>query len=403
MCITLASSAMAQSDAPVRQQFDIALSELLDDGGKVLLPGDFSGSIDPTGYVMVHDPGKATRFVQADGLDGRQSQAASSRLGCTGSLNVRVSAMAAVAGELFVGGFFSDCDFEVTANIARFDPATGEFSPLGDGVSSVVRTLAVIGTDLYVGGEFIEAGGVIARNIAVYDTTQSGNAGWSPLGSGVNGTVRALVVIGSDLYVGGSFTAASGVIDPPVPANSIIKYDTTQTDDAGWSALGSGTNTSVFALAVIGSEHYVGGNFEQAGAVAATSIAVYDTTQTGNAGWSTVGSGSSFEVFENIEALTTIGTDLYVGGSFGEQGGVGLNIAVFDTNQSDDSGWSLLGNGPDPFTIGGTVSDLSGSGLVLQNNGGDDLPLGAEVRSPLQPHWMTAVPIASPLLASRSA
>jgi trimeric autotransporter adhesin len=30
------------------------------------------------------------------------------------------------------------------------------------------------------------------------------------------------------------------------------------------------------------------------------------------------------------------------------------------------------------FTIGGQVSDLSGSGLVLQNNGGDDLPIASD-------------------------
>jgi len=32
----------------------------------------------------------------------------------------------------------------------------------------------------------------------------------------------------------------------------------------------------------------------------------------------------------------------------------------------------------DTFTVGGTVSGLSGSGLVLQNNAGDDLPIGAD-------------------------
>jgi hypothetical protein len=30
---------------------------------------------------------------------------------------------------------------------------------------------------------------------------------------------------------------------------------------------------------------------------------------------------------------------------------------------------------PEHFTVGGTVSGLVGSGLVLQNNGGDDLPI----------------------------
>ncbi len=36
------------------------------------------------------------------------------------------------------------------------------------------------------------------------------------------------------------------------------------------------------------------------------------------------------------------------------------------------------GHPPPPgYTVGGTVSELSGSGLVLQNGGGDDLPIRA--------------------------
>ena len=36
------------------------------------------------------------------------------------------------------------------------------------------------------------------------------------------------------------------------------------------------------------------------------------------------------------------------------------------------------GAGIDTYTVGGTVSGLAGPGLVLQNNGGDNLPIGAE-------------------------
>jgi hypothetical protein len=36
------------------------------------------------------------------------------------------------------------------------------------------------------------------------------------------------------------------------------------------------------------------------------------------------------------------------------------------------------GDEPDPVTIGGVVSGLEGSGLVLQNNSGDDLPIGGD-------------------------
>ena len=49
------------------------------------------------------------------------------------------------------------------------------------------------------------------------------------------------------------------------------------------------------------------------------------------------------------------------------------------------------------FTIGGIVSDLTGSGLVLQNNGGDDLSISAAAPSPLPRQFPAA-----PLMTSRS-
>jgi len=40
--------------------------------------------------------------------------------------------------------------------------------------------------------------------------------------------------------------------------------------------------------------------------------------------------------------------------------------------------FTLVSSTEDPVTIGGTVTGLEGSGLVLQNNGGDDLPIDAD-------------------------
>jgi len=116
-----------------------------------------------------------------------------------------------------------------------------------------VLALVVSGSDLYVGGSFTAAGGVAATNIAKWDGNQ-----WSALGSGVNSTVVALAVSGSDLYVGGNFSTAGGVT-----ANGIAKWD-----GSSWSALGSGIggdSSFVSALAVAGSDLYAGGDFKTAG------------------------------------------------------------------------------------------------------------------------------------------
>jgi hypothetical protein len=69
-------------------------------------------------------------------------------------------------------------------------------------------------------------------------------------------TVYALAVSGTDLYAGFYFTTMGGV-----SANRIAKWD-----GSAWSALGSGMNDRVDALAADGAGHlFVGGEFSMAG------------------------------------------------------------------------------------------------------------------------------------------
>jgi len=114
---------------------------------------------------------------------------------------------------------------------------------------------------VYAGGRFTTAGGVSATNIAKWD-----GSSWSGLGSGMTGdfntSVYALAVSGSDVYAGGRFTTAGGSA-----ANYIAKWD-----GSSWSALGSGMGgvyevlpPVVSALAASGSDLYVGGVFVFAG------------------------------------------------------------------------------------------------------------------------------------------
>jgi hypothetical protein len=180
-----------------------------------------------------------------------------------GGPNSYVLALAVNGSDLYATGNFGYANGVATKNIAKWNGSA--WSALGSGLSDGTgsgndygqgRALAMIGSNLYAGGYFATAGGTSAVNIAKWN-----GSSWSALGSGLTGatgslpTAYSLATDGTNLFVGGNFTAAGGV-----PAINIAKWDGSQ-----WAALGSGTDNIVQALVAVNSDLYAGGNFIVAG------------------------------------------------------------------------------------------------------------------------------------------
>ncbi len=239
------------------------------------------------------------------------------------------------SGNLYAGGDFTAIATVAANRIAKWNGSA--WNALGTGMDSTVRALVVSGGDLYAGGDFSTAGGISASRIAKWD-----GSAWSALSTGMDGSVQALAVSGGDLYAGGGFTTAGGT-----GANFIAKWD-----GSAWSALGTGMNGTVRALAVSGGEIYAGGQFTAAGGITVNRIAKWDGTV-----WSALGLGMNNLVL----ALAVSGGDLYAGGGFTMAGGVlGRNrIAKWD-----GTAWSALGTG-----MSSTVQALAVSGGDLYAGG----------------------------------
>src|SRR5712664_631901 len=89
-----------------------------------------------------------------------------------------------------------------------FSPLLGSAAP-GDanwddrfgvpGIQGHPAALSFSGHELYAGGYLTSAGDVPVRNIAKWDGTN-----WSALGSGVNGYVFAIATLGPEVFVGGT-------------------------------------------------------------------------------------------------------------------------------------------------------------------------------------------------------
>ncbi len=205
------------------------------------------------------------------------------------------------APELYAGGAFQHAGSPAFVdNLARWNGSS--WSQVGGGAGfqsqgNSVMALCVFDEDaggpappaLFVGGNFtaVQGGTFPALNVARWD-----GASWSALGSGLNYVVNALAVFDDDgdgpnppaLFAAGAFTTAGGV-----SANRVAKWD-----GAAWSALGSGVNALVSDLAVFDQDGagpnppalYAGGWFTSAGGVVASRIARWD-----GAAWSALGGG----------------------------------------------------------------------------------------------------------------
>ena len=131
------------------------------------------------------------------------------------------------------------------------------------GAKDIVIQSASLGDITFAGAYTVNPAGQIGG-------TQYGPCAWTNLGSGMNDQVYALAHDGTDLYAGGQFTNAGGVA-----ANRVAKWDSAS---GTWTNLGSGMDYEVGALAHDGTDLYAGGSFTNAGGVAANYVAKWGPT-----------------------------------------------------------------------------------------------------------------------------
>ena len=278
-----------------------------------------------------------------------------------------VLAMVAFGSDIIVGGSFHSVGDLAVNNIARYSPATGGWSVLGDGggngVNQPVRALAVWGNELIVGGDFSEANVGAAPVKTSFVARWDGNS-WSALGAGggygVSDAVYALAVAGNALYLGGNFQTVN-IGGTTTGANRVAKWD-----GDNWAALGNGggngLNSTVQALAVVGTDLYAAGLFTSANHGGPSIGANYLAKWNGN-NWSPVGTNGGNGANNYVLAMAAMGGDLYVGGFFTAVNTGGVAVNANRLAKWDGANWSAVGTG--------NGNGLSGPVTVLLTNGTD--------------------------------
>jgi hypothetical protein len=154
-------------------------------------------------------------------------------------------------------------------------------------------------------------------------TKSFAQASWMPMGGGLGASTEEVKAIyidpNGEIYVGGTFTGA-------------ISY-AARWNGTAWSAIGSGLDGAVYAIAADSTGIIFGGAFNNAGGSAAAKIARWN----GNA-WNALGNGFN-DIVKSI--FVSSNGSLYAGGDFSASASTNINhIAKFVNGN-----WTVLGTG----------------------------------------------------------
>jgi trimeric autotransporter adhesin len=221
----------------------------------------------------------------------------------TGRLRVAGQVKAVVSdgsGGWFIGGTFTNVAGTSITNLAHVDAhlvLDNRFNAKLTG--SAVNALLIDGSRLYIGGSFTRVGGVANSGGLFGLSTSDASLQWNPV---LSGTVNALVLNSGLIYAGGSFFSVGST-----NVSNLAAISTNATALA--TAWNPAPDSSVLALQVSGTNIYVGGQFANIGTKARNRLAAISLV-TGIAGtWNPNPNGI-------VRALWLTSTNAYVGGDF---------------------------------------------------------------------------------------
>jgi hypothetical protein len=270
---------------------------------------------------------------QNPGLPEISGAGPSSFVGAGGGL----SAVAADgSGGWYIGGLFTHVGGIPRTNLAHIRADHSVDPSFNPSVNNAVHTLAVSGSTVYVAGLFTSIGGQPRNYIAALNAADGSVKAFNP---NANAGIEALAISsdGSIIYVGGRFTVIGGQPRISIAAlNAGGPLDGTATLTFNPSATGTGAGV-VNALAISGSNLYVGGSFNTIGGqprnnIAALSLGV-PLDGVAVPGFNPSPSYSGCAACGSIAALAVSGSTVYAGGLFDTIGGkprnylAGLNAA----------------------------------------------------------------------------
>jgi hypothetical protein len=277
-----------------------------------------------------------------------------------------VYAFAISGSNLYIGGNFSTLNGStIRHNLAAVNLTTGlvtSWNPnLMSNIVTGVNSLLIIGSNIYIGGTFTQVQNqtntpVARNNIAAIDLTTGVATSWDP---NINGTINSLTSDGLNIYAGGSFTTVNGA----TARNNLAAFDISTGVVTAWDP---NADSSVNGLIYSGGTIYAAGSFTLVnGSIIRNRAANFDIITGAASAWDP-------NLDNTVYALTINGTSLYMGGIFTHVNGTTVRnrLAAFDQSTGIATAWS-----PNSYeivrsiTVSGTAAYLGGEFIAINGVG----------------------------------
>ena len=202
-------------------------------------------------------------------------------------------------GNRYLAGAFTAFDSWGTGGGALVDNLNGTVNTSFPAVTGYVFASAGDGSGgFYIGGNFTAVSGVLRNNLAHISSDGSLDTDWNPA---ANDAVYTIAVSDNTVYLGGNFTTIGGTT-----RNNVAAVNNTTGAATTWDP---NVNDAVLAIAVSDNTVYLGGYFTAVGGTTRNRVAAVNNTTGAATTWDP-------NVNNTVNAIAVSDGVVYLGGSF---------------------------------------------------------------------------------------